>query len=517
MTLPLLLALALQAGAAEPAKIAEAGLQSAKRLESTAASWTVTHQAPTGAQFVVEVLRSKDRRRMVLSGSGGGQAVELARILERDGAWYVTEGEGAGKYRPYEAPLALPTAYLYLTKSDALLVSDAAALEGWKREGVSGAVATYRSPLPDSARALLERLAAQMEASGAPQLKKPLVDLKDVLEHGLSMKLDLKTGMVLELANAQRRQTLSNFQWREKLDEKEFAVPGKKWTDVTGDPTTADPGELLMLGHNGLWRPGFPKGELEARLLDLKSGALRRVPFKGATAVPGCFLKDRRKVVVSAITDDGAVGLYEVDLSSGANRRLGGKLLEAGFALFPTPSPDGKSLAALHKSGAGQILESQVAVIDLATGGARYVGKPLDTAFVSWRPDGKGFFLIQREYADPSKPAIATVSTMDLEGKLAPLVRGDFPVLLADGATILFRDNESGQWKSCDLQGKNVKPYGDGLPGYGFPSPAPDGKRILMMRFRPGQAPQPVILKIGESEGAPATEIPGMWGIPAWR
>ncbi len=515
MTLTLFLALALQAGAAEPAKIAEAGLQAAKRLGSTAASWTVTHQTPTGAQFVVDVLRAKDRRRMILSGGGGGQIVELARILERDGAWYLTEGESAGKYRPYEAPLSLPTAYLYLTKSDVLLVSDAAALEGWKREDVAAGVATYRSPLPDSARALVERIAAQMEATGLPQVKKPLADLKDVLEHGLSMKLDVKTGMVLELANAQRRQSLSNFQWREKLDEKEFAVPDRKWTDATGDPVAGDPGELLMLGHNGLWRPGFPKGELEARLLDLKSGALRRVPFKGPTAVPGCFLKDRRKVVVSALTDDGALGLYEVDLSTGANRRLGGKLLETGFALFPVVSPDGKSLAALHKSGAGQILESQVTVIDLASGGANYVGKPLDTAFVSWRPDGKGFFLIQREYPDRSKPAIATVSTMDLEGTLTPLVRGDFPVLLADGTTILFHD--SGQWKSCDLQGKNAKPYGDGLQGYGFPSPAPDGKRILMMRFRPGQAPQPVILKIGESEGVPATEIPGMWGIPAWR
>src|SRR5947207_3070823 len=99
MTLSLLLSLFIQA---EPVKIAEAGLQSAKRLESTAASWTVTHQAPTGAQFVVDVLRAKERRRMILSGGGGGQIVELARILERDGVWYVTEGESAGKYRPFE-------------------------------------------------------------------------------------------------------------------------------------------------------------------------------------------------------------------------------------------------------------------------------------------------------------------------------------------------------------------------------------------------------------------------------
>ena len=40
-------------------------------------------------------------------------------------------------------------------------------------------------------------------------------------------------------------------------------------------------------------------------------------------------------------------------------------------------------------------------------------------------------------------------------------------------------------WQTCDLAGKNVRPFANGLADYGFPSPGPDGKRILWMHFIP--------------------------------
>jgi hypothetical protein len=57
----------------------------------------------------------------------------------------------------------------------------------------------------------------------------------------------------------------------------------------------------------------------------------------------------------------------------------------------------------------------------------------------------------------------------------------------------------------------------DGLKGYGFPAPAPDGQRLLMRHFEPGQAPVPVVLPIDVGQGRPATTAPGLWAMPAWR
>jgi Tol biopolymer transport system component len=121
----------------------------------------------------------------------------------------------------------------------------------------------------------------------------------------------------------------------------------------------------------------------------------------------------------------GIIGLYEISLKSGENRQLGGELLATGFSLFPSLSPDGK--------------------------------------------------------------------------------------------TILFEEASARTCQTCDLDGKNVKPYAVGTKGYGFPAPSPDGKRILMMHFQQGKEPEPVIFPLGGTEGMPATTVPGLWTTPARR
>ncbi len=487
----------------DPAALARAGAKSALRLRDGAASWTVTHETPTGARFLVSVLQDRTRRRLALSAEVAGEKIPLSRIVERDGLWYVVDGPQAGKYRPYEAPLSLSTAYFYLARSNVLVMADREGLEGWKHEETLAGVAAYRAPVPEAVRRSLERMLDRPEARAAR------ARIADLLEHGLLLRLEVATGIVVETGNSERRLAVGEIRLLDKVDEAEFAVAGRSWTDVSSDPTRGDPSEWVMIGHNAHFRPGGPKGELDVRLLHAKSGELRRVPFRGGNALPGCFLRDRRKAVVSGLTEDGALGLFEVDLGTGENRRLGGKLLESGYALGPAASPDGKSLAVMHKAGTEGLLEFRVALIDLASGEGRHLGEPLDGAFLSWLPDGKGLVLLRRE------AGAGTVTRMDLDGRLAPIVKGDSPVVLEEARAILFQEGDL--WRTCDLAGKNAKLLGDGLKGHGFPSPAPDGKRLLMMRFRPNQAPEPVVVSLSGQEIQPATKLPGLWGFPAWR
>jgi len=50
--------------------------------------------------------------------------------------------------------------------------------------------------------------------------------------------------------------------------------------DYADDPTTGDLMDLVMIGHAGVWRPGAKGREIEGRLLDLKTGRCRRIPFE---------------------------------------------------------------------------------------------------------------------------------------------------------------------------------------------------------------------------------------------
>ena len=262
----------------------------------------------------------------------------------------------------------------------------------------------------------------------------------------------------------------------------------------------------------------MPSPEADGRLLDMKTGRYRRIPFEGAMTLPGCFTRDRTSVVVTGVdTTAGIMGLYQIDLKAGTNRQLGGDLLASGYSLFPRLSPDGKTVAVLHKGASGQILELQVCLVDLATGAAKPLGEPRDTGPLSWLPDGKGLIITDRKPIDVSKPAISTICRLDLDGRLTKLCAGGSPVVLDEEKRILFEDQATRLWQTCDLEGGDVKLYADGMKGCAFPAPSPDGKKLLMMHFRAGQAPEPLIFPLGQTAGKPATTAPGLWKSPAWH
>jgi Tol biopolymer transport system component len=273
-----------------------------------------------------------------------------------------------------------------------------------------------------------------------------------------------------------------------------------------------------MIGNSGLWRPGMKSHESDGRLLDVRTGRYRRIAFHGTSTTPGCFTRDRTRVVVTGVDIMSAViGLYEIDLKTGANRQLGGDLLATGFSLFPSLSPDGKTVALLHQGASARLLGARICLVDLATGNAKPLGEPRDTGPPCWFPDGKALVIIDRKSIDVSSPAISTICRLDLDGRLTKLCPGASPVVLGDGKRILFEDQTTRTWKTCALDGGDVKIYADGMKGCGFPAPSPDGKRLLMMHFVSGRAPEPLIFPLDQSEGKPATTAPGLWAIPCWR
>src|SRR5262249_3331966 len=147
-------------------------------------------------------------------------------------------------------------------------------------------------------------------------------------------------------------------------------------------------------------------------------------------------------------------------------------------SLFPALSPDGKTVAVLHRGASERLLEQQVCLVDLESGNARQVGKPRDVGPLSWLPDGRGLLMVDRKVVEMSKPTHDTVSRMSLDGEVTLICEGSSPVLLGDGKVILFQDQRTRMWNTCDLNGKEIRPYAGGMPGHGFPAPAPDGKRV---------------------------------------
>ena len=368
--------------------------------------------------------------------------------------------------------------YLLRSEPQYIAVTSPAGLGTY--EGNRNGIATFRAPLPAAQKKQLENMIAEfdrlVQQNGGQGVKaestKAIDRARDLVAKGISTEIELESGLILEFGTLERRTKVIGFRWGQ-VDPKEFATDGPSWDDNTDDPTAGDRQDLIMIGHGGIWRPGMTSHETDGRLLDVRTGRCRRIPFHSTMSLPGCFTKDRSRVVVTGVdAANGVMGLYEIDLKTGANRQLGGDLLASGYSLFPSLSPDGKTVAVLHKGASEQrVLAVQICLVDLATGNARPVGQPQDPGPPSWLPDGKCVLILDRKSIDASKPARSTICRMDLEGRLTPLCAGSFPVILADGERILFEDQASRIWKTCDLDGGNVAVYADGMKGCGFPAP----------------------------------------------
>ncbi len=506
----------------DPAEVVAAGERTAKKLRTTPASWRAVFTGGQPVQIVAETLRTRDKSRLVLSGRSERESTELLRIVERDGAWYVIQmggRAGRGKFRPFEAPLMLTTLYLYLLRADPLFVADAKPGALGKYEKTEKGVATYRTPVGEPQRGQVAGLIRQIETLvkrnpkilEQPGRKEMLTELKELLEKGSPTRVDLATGMLLDHGTQRLRTRIEAFKWVGKVDEKQFAIPEGDWEDHTADPTKGKLSDLVLIGH------AVGRTEPDNCLLNVRTGRYRRIPFRGAVSLTGCFLKGRRKVAVSGTNSlEGPIGVYEIDLSTGANRQLGGKLLASGFSMFPTLSPDGKTLAVFHKDVTAKPAEAQMCLVDVKSGAGRKLGKPLDCAHVSWAADGRSLLLTVRKLVDLLKPAESFICRMDLAGKVTEVRKGSRPLALPGGKRILFQDDD-GLWKTCSLDGKGVKNLGDGLKGAGHPALSPGGKKLLMLLPRPGLGPRLAIVDMATGKAEPVKVGPGQWIFPSWK
>ena len=506
----------------DPARLKDTVEKSIDRMNEKGARWTAVTELKTGAEIHVEVVQFGGQRKSTVTARMGKEHGQLFQLIERNGIWYVKETQGLfGKYRPYEAPFFFSTAYLFLERAALVVAPDDLNSLG-KLERVTDRVAVFRQPIPKETEALIRQVLSQTDAIAREQplpakLQARIKTLKDLLEHGQPVEVSLATGILTKFGTPDQLTRIQNFVWLDSIPKDVFALE-EEYPDFTSDPTAANLDECVMISHSARWQPSMKnKGDPDIRLLYLKTGGLRRIPFLGPVSVPGCFLKDRKRVVVSGMTEGHVgLGLFEINLSTGENRKLGGAALEGGFCLGPAVSPDGKLIAVKYMKAANPTLPSQIYVVDVESGEARKIGEIVGGIHLSWMPDGKRILMMREEFVGWDKPSDGTICTMALDGTVEDICPGEWPVLIG-GNRIMFTPRTGRVWYTCALDGSDRKILADGLRDYGFPTVSPDGKRLLMMRFGGPRGPRPTVIKIGDSQGREAVRTGGLWAFPVWQ
>ncbi|MGE0713452.1 MAG: TolB family protein [Planctomycetota bacterium] len=525
-----------QRGAALRAGAARTRADLARRT----ARWSVIFRTRQGAQVEVEVVRAPfATRRLLRIQLADRPPREVLRVIEHeDGAagspssWYVSETGGVrGIYRPREAPFLYPSAYRYLDAARLPLVEDPAALGGFHGAGAEGRW-RFRRDLPGAQRRNLERLIASLEAMvrGRPggeapaqvpaQVKVRLVQARAALAEGLLSEVDPATGLLHAYGPPDLRARLVGFRWLDEPDLAAFVTEGETLPDRRAPLA----GEVVLLAHCGIWRPGSQRAEVDLRWVSLTTGEVRRPPVALPLALPGCVLPARGEQPAGLLVtapEAGGVGLFRVELPSGRTTRLGGRALERGACLRPAVSPDGRTVAFLHLADEAEA-KAQVSLLDLAVPErVRLKGVPLVAGeTLSWFSSGDALLLTRRVPFLPGEPPYASTVRLNLaDGAMRELCRGESPVFVSGGQRILYRER-AGTWSTCDLQGKDRLQVGDGLKDLSSPAPGPRGERVLMIEEH-ASGPRPVVVELETGARAPLKlQEPfqgGLWGLPVWR
>ena len=364
---------------------------------------------------------------------------------------------------------------------------------------------------------MFEGILEQAKSAGFPtnaETKARLKKIEDALKYGRLHEVDSRTGLLRRVEFENVRLEFGEVRWLEKPPE--ISVP--KGLPDRSSPLPPDRDDLVMIGHSAMWRPGMASMDTDGRLLNIRTGEMRRIPFDGVITMAGCFVADRNAVVVTgAGLTQGGFGLYLIDLATGVNRRLGGEELVTGMSMGPCLSPDGRTVAVMHKTSEGELLDWQMYLIDLESGRTRAVGKPFDGHSLSWLGDGSGLIGVRRHEVPGEKFHAKRIVRIGLDGAIEELRSGDFAQVIGRNRDrILFQDDDD-QWYTCDLTGANVKKVGDGLPGHQFPTISPDGERVLLMSFSKGRGPLPVEVSLADGKVTPTKAGPGLWVMPGWR
>jgi hypothetical protein len=515
------------------------GRRSLAELGQTPLAWTVWSEQGAGRSLVTDVVvgpegrswsvrlerdgdtkapRPAERLAAEPAGSRSGTAVPLLSVVERGGLWWVDDGRRTARYRPFEAPLALPLLYAVLLDALPRAPSEAELEALGEPVVVTEETVSFRAePGPEARRAAAEvRSAVEARLKTAePRARAALESMLRAIEavdaEGIRTDVDLERGWIVFSGAPGRRRRLDGPRTPEAAAP---VLDAARFVDRSA-PLAADrPDDLALIGHCGAWRPSRRREgcDDDAMLLDVATGALRRVAHRGAYARAVGFGAERRSVIVLGLEPDGDAALFEIDLDTGSELRLARLPREDGVVLRARVAPDGARLALLRVPDGQDVDRAELWLLEGGLGGRRLLG-PAALRHFAWMADGSGLLVERVERERPDEPGRHEVLAVELDGTIGMVRPGRHPVALADGSWLLRDGGDRRWWRVAGDGSRSL--VGDGLARLRSPSLSPDGDRLLMIAESDG-GPRPVLVDLATGATRPATTAPGLWSDPVW-
>lgn len=511
-----------------------AGAKTLAELESgRAAAWTARFYSKSGATtYDIDVVRQGSNMSWRCYTAAHRTNGYLAWIVQTNGLWVVRQKAGLSLWRPYEARIELTAIYSFLNGSQPMAATEGTFQKAQYLKSKDG-MALYALRADEVEKRSLESLLAEMQRAAA-QMKgaqlefteRSISSLREKLETGVAMVVDEARGIIRQQPFFDGVVRIMGFEWLSAEDPSwnNFAIGnGPDATEKHAEPMSKwDLNDCVVSMHDpadSTAKTADPSPE--PYILNLVSGELRRVPFRGKTALSARFLKDRREVVISSM-DPGSPTFVKVNLESGQNEAFPQEMVSRGRLVFlGEVSPDGSRLAYAEMMLERSLELHQARWLELATGQSSNIGRPMRTlGDIAWLPKGDGIVFTHGFGGTNMDDAVhKMVAVMRLDGDVKDLAEGEYACVLRKSGRILYRTlvDEHGVWMTMDFDGNDKKMFKDGLINWVFPAISMDDTKLFFEKRGEPRELTPHVFNPIDSAPRRVTEFKGYFGPSAWR
>jgi len=505
-------------------QIAQTGAASLKKIEDSAAHWTVTLTLPNNAtKYAIKVIKDSTRTRYTgLVTLHDAKPVPFFSVISETNRWFVMEGDRNVKCRPWEHYFQVAIAELLMEAAELRFVTDPAVLANARATGTNAASIVFRESLSNveqqrvsEAKQAIDTKEPQSDANAEAERRYRSQLFARLLQTGTSFGINTNAGFLDHFETQRYTVEVGDFRWLPQSGGEMVKYPAVKFVDQTQPYAKSDWNRCVLVSHDSAAQAQMP---INPRLgvLQLNRDIITRVPLPVIGTLWGCFLADRSNVL--AVYQDliGQSGLAIVNLESGSQQPAPldyeGKLIG-----MPILSPNKKTIAILGiPASATSAIDFQMLTIDLQSFKATPIGNPgrLGAPY-AWLPDGSGIVLKRFLPSALNEIEPRKICLLRLDGTMTDLFDGDDPLVIPHLKSILF-EGEHDEWFLCNLNGSNLVKFADGMKGWGSPAVSPDGKEMLWVRFTQGELPHLYQFPFQSPQGKPATKAIGFTSIPTW-
>ena len=497
-------------------------LQSAKKTKNAFDNftfvWTAIHGNASRNHFEVDIIHKAQNTKLSLYAVSENERKLVSETFITPDTWYVEEDGKKIKYRPFEAHYALPKTYYYLMTSKVQFANFRNITHLGKYAGFEDNQHHYYHPVSESEKEAIRTRVDSIRNDIIPNAETRneenyfLIEAKKLLEYAQKGKLNIieNSGIISRLDTPTGVIEIKDFRWLTQSSQS-LLTPLGDYEDLTQEP---DAKNSVLISYSGSWNPGWSNLLTDGRYINLSTGRIRRIPFKGSFCTPYALNSEKGLAYVTGqLPGDSSIRPFVVNLQTGTMSPIGSRNIHRGTIVDMTLSPDKNKMALLHnpEPHLGDIFS--LIIIDLSQKLSRTFKINGIPTKLAWHPDGESLY-----YSHPSKNKDSSIiSLLKPEKMINDIIEGHYPVVNHLDKTLIFLDLKDQLWKQCSLQGENVRLFQSGLPKLQFPSFNTQGDQIAFILEDDDHWPVPILYDLELKNSDKITELKGLWLNPIWN